>query len=335
MKITQEQRRAITSPARKLVIVAAAGSGKTHVLVQRYLALLDANADWRIPSLVAITFTRAAAREMRERVREHLQLRLKKAHNKDEAKRWSERLSELPSARIQTIHSLCADILRANAALIGLDPNFRVLDEAETGVLLDGAIADELASDEDEVSTYRALFVYFRERDIREVLRRETEPLPHIADAKTLFAGWLAEWEAAVHAPLVSFSATNSDAIINVPSEDLLGERWSSALSELAQMRAGVSVWHKYQSIESIAVLPLTNAGKAERWGGKEKKAAALEKLKKLVLAARNLRDEIGPPPDRARQTGGHGFTAMANTHLARAGAFPLGKRAARCPGLR
>ena len=298
MKITQEQRRAITSPARKLVIVAAAGSGKTHVLVQRYLALLDANADWRIPSLVAITFTRAAAREMRERVREHLQLRLKKAHNKDEAKRWSERLSELPSARIQTIHSLCADILRANAALIGLDPNFRVLDEAETGVLLDGAIADELASDEDEVSTYRALFVYFRERDIREVLRRETEPLPHIADAKTLFAGWLAEWEAAAHAPLVSFSATNSDAIINVPSEDLLGERWSSALSELAQMRAGVSVWHKYQSIESIAVLPLTNAGKAEHWGGKEKKAAALEKLKKLVLAARNLRDEIGPPPD-------------------------------------
>ena len=79
MKITQEQGRAISARARKLITVAAAGSGKTHVLVHRYLALLDANADWRIPSLVAITFTRAAAREMRERVREHLQTRLSEA----------------------------------------------------------------------------------------------------------------------------------------------------------------------------------------------------------------------------------------------------------------
>ncbi len=298
MKITQEQGRAISARARKLITVAAAGSGKTHVLVHRYLALLDANADWRIPSLVAITFTRAAAREMRERVREHLQTRLSEARAEGEKKRWSDRLSELPSARIQTIHSLCADILRANAASIRLDTNFRVLDEAETCALLDDAIANELASDETGVGAYRALFIHFRERDIREVLRRETEPLLPIANAETLFAGWLAEWEAAARGSLASFSATNSDTTIDVPAEDRLGERWCSALVELAEMREDVSAWHRYQSVEKIATLPLTNAGKAEHWGGKEKKAAALEKLKKLVRAARNLRDEIRPPPD-------------------------------------
>ena len=209
-----------------------------------------------------------------------------------------------------------------------LDPDFRVLDEAETGALLDDAIAAELASDETGVGAYRALFIHFRERDIREVLRQETEPLLPIANAETLFAGWLAEWEAAARGPLASFSATNSDITIDVPAEDRLGEHWCSALVELAEMREDVSAWHRYQSVEKIATLPLTNAGKAEHWGGKEKKAAALGELKKLVRAARNLRDEIRAATGCAGQAGSQRSTAMASTHLASAGALPLGKGA-------
>ena len=70
---TEAQQRAIALHERNLVVLAAAGSGKTHVLVERYLALLAANPDWPLESLVAITFTRKAAHEMRERVRRELQ----------------------------------------------------------------------------------------------------------------------------------------------------------------------------------------------------------------------------------------------------------------------
>ena len=54
-------------------MIAGAGSGKTFVLVERYLALLDRNPDWSLNALVAITFTQKAAQEMRDRVRQHLQ----------------------------------------------------------------------------------------------------------------------------------------------------------------------------------------------------------------------------------------------------------------------
>ncbi len=54
-------------------MIAGAGSGKTYVWCERYLALLDRNPDWALNALVAITFTQKAAQEMRDRVRQHLQ----------------------------------------------------------------------------------------------------------------------------------------------------------------------------------------------------------------------------------------------------------------------
>ncbi len=75
LNLTADQKRAIETHDRNLVVLAAAGSGKTHVLVERMLALLDANPDWPLESLVAITFTRKAGREMRERLRDRLRER--------------------------------------------------------------------------------------------------------------------------------------------------------------------------------------------------------------------------------------------------------------------
>ena len=75
MEPTREQYDAIHVSDKNLIVVAGAGSGKTRVLVERYLQLLEYNPDWRISALVAITFTREAAFEMRHRLRQELERR--------------------------------------------------------------------------------------------------------------------------------------------------------------------------------------------------------------------------------------------------------------------
>ncbi len=141
MSLTDAQYTAIHNHADNLIVIAGAGSGKTYVLVRRYLALLDRNPDWALNALVAITFTQKAAQEMRDRVRQHLQ---QQADADPDTERWANRLAAMDSARIDTIHGLCASILRANAAAANVDPAFTVLDEIEMRVLIDRAIDDVL-----------------------------------------------------------------------------------------------------------------------------------------------------------------------------------------------
>jgi ATP-dependent helicase/nuclease subunit A len=132
MKFTPTQTQAVTTADAHVVITAGAGSGKTRTLVGRYLHLLEAGLPLR--SLVAITFTEKAAREMRTRIRETIQQWLAK---EDVPRRdtWQETFAHLDAARIGTIHSLCAEILRAHPAEAGLDPAFDVLDENHATLL--------------------------------------------------------------------------------------------------------------------------------------------------------------------------------------------------------
>ncbi len=125
-----------------LAVTAGAGSGKTLTLVARYLGLL---ADGLLPRQVtAITFTEKAAREMRNRVRQSLSdLRLK-AGSPAQAQFWANLESQMDSARIGTIHGLCAEILRAHPVEARLDPQFNVLDENAASALRALAIETSL-----------------------------------------------------------------------------------------------------------------------------------------------------------------------------------------------
>lgn len=135
MRYTEEQQRAIDARGTDLLLSAAAGSGKTAVLVQRVLSLIEEGADVR--RMLVVTFTRAAAAEMRER----LAARLSEAAAQGDA-RLREQMLCLERASITTLHGFCAEFLRANFEAAGVDPAFRILDDAEDARLLDEA-ADE------------------------------------------------------------------------------------------------------------------------------------------------------------------------------------------------
>lgn len=141
--LTPDQRLAAAARGRNVVVTAGAGSGKTRTLVARYISLLAEGFSPR--RVTAITFTEKAAREMRSRVRSALVQQIALADSDEERQRWSALDAQMDSARIGTIHSLCAEILRAHPAEAGVDPRFDVLDEGISATLRAGAVADTLA----------------------------------------------------------------------------------------------------------------------------------------------------------------------------------------------
>ena len=165
MPPSPEQMPAITARGCDVVVTAGAGTGKTRTLVARYLSLLADGLPLR--SVVAITFTRKAAREMRNRVRSAL-LRYLDSPNLTEAdlSRWRALYRELDAARIGTIHSLCSEILRAHPAEAGVDPRFQTLEDAQSAQLHSDALDQALAWAADDAQAAR-LFALLGERELR------------------------------------------------------------------------------------------------------------------------------------------------------------------------
>jgi ATP-dependent helicase/nuclease subunit A len=145
---TDEQRRAIQTRDVSVSLSAGAGCGKTFVLTERFLSHFkpcdpDALRAEDLGHLIAITFTERAAREMRDRIRGKCYQNLIEAPP-DEAPHWAALLRSLDVARISTIHAFCASLLRSRAVEAGLDPSFRVLEQAQSDVLLSEAVEDAL-----------------------------------------------------------------------------------------------------------------------------------------------------------------------------------------------
>ncbi len=150
-KPTSEQKQAIETIDKNVIVSAGAGSGKTRVLVERFLYILE---QWHtnkkekeklsVNNILAITFTRKAAMEMKDRVRKGIRKRL--ANETDTCGFWREQLELLESAQITTIHGLCSHILRENSVEAGLDPAFNVAEEVETQEFLEAVLKDFVRS---------------------------------------------------------------------------------------------------------------------------------------------------------------------------------------------
>ena len=138
---TPDQEKAIHLSDRNILVSAAAGSGKTAVLVQRIIEkITDKEHPVDLDHLLVVTFTNAAAGEMRERVRAALE-KLLEEHPEQEQIRRQKAL--VPHAKIMTIDSFCLAVLHSYFYRISLDPSFRIGDEGELR-LMQSDVLDEV-----------------------------------------------------------------------------------------------------------------------------------------------------------------------------------------------
>lgn len=139
---TEEQKQAIYTRDCNLLVAAAAGSGKTAVLVERIIKMLtEGEVLVDIDRLLVVTFTNAAAAEMRERIGDAISQALEKNPSSLVLQR---QLSLLNRSNIMTMHSFCLNVIRSNYHLIDLDPGFRIADDAEVAIIKDDIIAELL-----------------------------------------------------------------------------------------------------------------------------------------------------------------------------------------------
>lgn len=134
---TDSQNLAITTIDKNISVNAGAGTGKTKVLTERYIYILEngkLEKGKEVESIVAITFTKKATQEMKERIREEIKKRF------SQGKEWRRYYKDMEKANISTIHSFCGNILKENSLKANIDPMFAVLDDADGDELLEESI---------------------------------------------------------------------------------------------------------------------------------------------------------------------------------------------------
>lgn len=137
---TQNQQNAIHSTNGSILVSASAGSGKTAVLVERVISrITDKNNPTPADRMLVVTYTKAAAAEMKERIIARL-YDLIKANPYDSHLRYQQ--LKLQNAHISTIHSFCSQLVRENFYSLGVSKDFRIADDGELSVLKNDAIDD-------------------------------------------------------------------------------------------------------------------------------------------------------------------------------------------------
>ena len=146
IQLTAQQRGAVEDRGGSLLVSAAAGSGKTKVLVERVFAYLT-EEHCHIDDFLIITFTRAAAAELRTKLAAEL---AKRVAQDPENSHLRQQMFRVYQADIKTVDGFCAGLLREHIHLLepvdgrSLTPDFRILDETEAGVLKQRALEDAL-----------------------------------------------------------------------------------------------------------------------------------------------------------------------------------------------
>jgi len=134
---TENQKMAIDAPVGNILVTAAAGSGKTAVMVERILKRVLDKDGVDIDKILVVTYTNAAASEIKERIQLGIMKKLEENPNDE---RLSRQLLLIDNAKICTIHSLCLDIIKKYFYKIDLDPSFRIGDTLEINDIKEKAI---------------------------------------------------------------------------------------------------------------------------------------------------------------------------------------------------
>ncbi|MGK9251725.1 helicase-exonuclease AddAB subunit AddA [Paenibacillus humicus] len=236
---TDDQWRAITARGEDVLVAAAAGSGKTAVLVERIIRIISEDTD--VDRLLVATFTKAAAAEMKERIRTALEAALERDPSSEHLRR---QLALLGRASITTLHSFCLDVIRRYYPLIGLDPGFRVANETEAELLrlevLDELFEERYAGDAGGDGDFLRLADRYGGEKGDEPLYRLVQQLYDFSRSQP----WPDDW---LRAMAAAFSAGGP--------EELQGSPWVAALeADIALALGGARL--ALQEALRMALLP-------------------------------------------------------------------------------
>lgn len=193
---SDDQWKAIALSGDDMLVAAAAGSGKTAVLVERIIRkILDDSAGFSVDRLLVATFTKAAAAEMRGRIREALDRELDRDPDNEHIRR---QLALLGRASITTLHSFCMEVIRRYYQLIPLDPGFRILNEHEADLmrqdLLEELFEEKYGEAEgDSESRFVRLADWFSGERTDDALYRLVQRLYDFSRSHSWPAHWLRE----------------------------------------------------------------------------------------------------------------------------------------------
>lgn len=166
-KWTKMQEKAIESREGAMIVSASAGSGKTSVMIERLVRLIESGVD--VDNVLCLTFTKAAAEEMKERLKKALLKRLKEEQNPEQKERWLYQLDKLPLSSITTIDAYCKKIVNKYFEKSGM-PSGTVLASPEDAKALQYASAsstlEAFGDEEDEI--YLGLVSFLGERRSEE-----------------------------------------------------------------------------------------------------------------------------------------------------------------------
>ncbi len=168
IKYTPAQQRAIDTKEKSLLVSAAAGSGKTAVLVQRIIETICEKDGPDIDRLLVVTFTNAAAAEMKDKIYKEILSRLSAEPANRKLKR---QLLLLSNANIQTIHSFCLNVIKNNINMIDIPVGFRIADETECNIMIQKCLTEliEEKYEENEEAFLKLADTYGYGRDDQKI----------------------------------------------------------------------------------------------------------------------------------------------------------------------
>ncbi len=302
MAHTPTQQEAIESLDRNVIVLASAGTGKTYVLIQRFLYLLEQNPRWPLASILAITFTKKAAQQMRTRLRAGIQDRIR-IQGADAG--WQQRLDELDHLQVSTVHSLCEAILHEHALEAGLDPDFRVLDELEASLLQEQALDAMFQGLEDRGGACLVLLDQYTLQDLRTTLQfmfQKRSTLEGVLAGKTRLdrKQWQADCLDLIHAerqagwcryqqqhPELSAAMDWLTTSPWYPPDDRMGEKVAPAMHAVRAL--GNHRWAEAISFLGEGGLGRMSGGTQRNWGSKEALANAKSHIKAVNDALKHL----------------------------------------------
>ncbi|MGV2886040.1 helicase-exonuclease AddAB subunit AddA [Paenibacillus taichungensis] len=273
-KWTEDQQKAIDEKGKDILVAAAAGSGKTAVLVERIIKKISNPSNpVNVDELLVATFTKAAAAEMRERIREALEKEVFQDPDNAHVRR---QLALINRASITTLHSFCKDVIKRYYQTIDLDPGFRVANETESALIRQDVL-DSLMEDKYEMmvtgDSFWALAEWFGgERDdaalfrlvqqLYDASRSHPKPDQWLREMAFLFDGpaageaWFASLMLDVRLELQSIRAMLTDALHVATSPGGPLPYVDNLQSELASINsfieASESTWENlYQSLQA------------------------------------------------------------------------------------